>query len=243
MPLPLPLPLTLMRRLLPLLCLIPLLATVHGKSARTCRILFLGAPDGAPETLHLFNGTTSQEVELPQMNLSPLYQLPTGPLVLRLLPAPPPPPAEVSPEAPKAVLAEAITDCYLLVSSDLSNTIAPVKLQIIDADPAKFTNGQMLWFNLTPNQIGGKIGNKDLAMAANSKIILDPPASTNEDYNVNLSFRMPGNERLYPLCETKWQHDTRSRTVVFVVAQQGTRTPRVLGFPDYRDAPAQSTGP
>jgi hypothetical protein len=54
---------------------------------------------------------------------------------------------------------------------------------------------------------------------------------------------MPDNDRLYPLCETKWQHDTRSRTVVFVVIQQGTRTPRVLGFPDYREPPEKSEKP
>lgn len=226
-----------------LLCLLPILATAQAKGTRTCRLLFLGAPDGAPEKLHLFDGTTSQEVELPQMNLSPVYQLVGGPLVLRLLPAAPAKPEDVSSDAPKVALPEAVTDCYLLVSSDPTNKIAPVKLQVIDADPAKFTNGQMLWFNLTPNQIGGKIGDSDLAMTANSRKILDAPASANEDYNVNLSFRMPGNERLYPLCETKWQHDTRSRTVVFVVIQEGTRTPRVLGFPDYRKAAPKSEKP
>jgi hypothetical protein len=232
-----------MLRLVHLLCLLSIGATAHAKTARTCRILFLGAPEGAPEKLHLFDGTTSQEVELPQMNLSPVYPLAAGSLVLRLLPAAPAKPADVSPEAPKATLAETVIDCYLLVSSDPANKIAPVKVQVIDADPAKFTNGQMLWFNLTPNAIGGQVGSEQLAMAANSRKIIDPPAPGNDDYNVNLSFRMPGNERLYPLCETKWQHDTRSRTVVFVVAQQGTRTPRVLGFPDYREASAKADKP
>lgn len=232
-----------MRRLFHLLCLLSLVATAHAKTARTCRILFLGAPDGAPEKLHLFDGTNSQEVELPQMNLSPVYPLPAGPLVLRMLPSAPAKPQDVSPEAPKATLAEAITDCYLLVSTDPTNKIAPVKLQIIDADPAKFTNGQMLWFNLTNNSVGGQVGDVQLAMAANSRKIIEPPAAGNDDYNVNLSYRMPGNERLYPLCETKWQHDTRSRTVVFVVAQQGTRTPRVLGFPDYREPAPKADKP
>ena len=233
----------MLRFLLLSCCFLTAIATVQAKSARTCRILFLGAPDGAPEKLHLFNGTTSQEVELPQMNLSPVYPLPNGPLLLRFLPEAPTKPEQVSPEAPKAILPAAVTDCYLLVTSDPANKIAPVKVQVIDADPAKFTNGQLLWFNLTPNKIGGRIGDEDLAMEANSKKILDAPAGDNEDYNVNLSFRMPDNDRLYPLCETKWQHDTRSRTVVFVVIQQGTRTPRVLGFPDYREPPEKSEKP
>ena len=37
---------------------------------RTCRVLFLGAPEGAVEKAWLHDGRSGQEVELPQMNLS-----------------------------------------------------------------------------------------------------------------------------------------------------------------------------
>jgi hypothetical protein len=205
------------------------------QNARTCRILFLGAPAGAPETLLLFAGNSAQKVELPQMNFSPVYKLPAGPLVLRMAATAPEKPELIHPQAPKASLAETVTDFYLLVTSDPANSVVPVKLQIIDADSARFRKGQMLWFNLTPNSVGGTVGSTQLKMAGNSRTILDAPASGSEDFPVNISFRMPGNDRLYPLCETKWQHDPRSRTVLFVVAQPGGRTPRILGFPDYRE--------
>ncbi len=224
-----------MRRLLALIFAFSVLGTTPSMAGRTCRVLFLAAPDNAPEKLQLFDGKASQEVELPQMNLSPVYKLPAGELVIRLLTTAPLKPEEVSPDAPKAAVPEALTDFYLLVSSDPANKIAPVKLQVIDADAAKFRPGQMLWFNLTPNSVGGQVGTEQLAMAANSKMILNAPTSKNEDYNVNLSFRMPGNEVLYPLCETKWRHDTRSRSVLFVIPQAGSRSPRVLGFPDFRE--------
>lgn len=224
-----------MRRFTLLLCLLSALATPRSMAGRTCRILFLGAPDNAPETLQLFDGKASQPVELPQMNLSPVYKLPPGDILIRLLTTAPAKPEEVSPDAPKAAIPDALNDFYLLISSDPDNKIAPVKMQVIDADAAKFKPGQMLWFNLTPNSIGGQVGTQQLAMTANSRVILDAPATKNEDYNVNLSFRMPGNEVLYPLCETKWQHDVRSRTVQFVIVQSGSRAPRVLGFPDFRE--------
>lgn len=204
-------------------------------AGRTCRILFLAAPNNAPEKLQLFDGKASQEVELPQMNLSPVYKLPEGELVIRLLTTAPLKPEEVSPDAPKAAVPAAMTDFYLLVSSDPANKIVPVKLQVIDADATKFRPGQMLWFNLTPNSVGGQVGTEQLAMAANSRTVMNAPASKNEDYNVNLSFRMPGNEVLYPLCETKWRHDPRSRSVLFVIPQAGSRSPKVLGFPDFRE--------
>ena len=232
-----------MRRLLCLLCLLPALATAESKGPRTCRILFLGATADAPEKLHLFDGKSSQEVELPRMNLSPVYHLPAGPMALRMLPAPAADPASVSADAPGVTLAESVTDFYLLVSSDPANKIAPVKLQVIDVNPADFKQGEMLWFNLTANSIGGRLGTEQLAMAANSKTIVKSPAAKNEDYDVNLAYRMPGNERLYPLCETKWVHDTRSRMLFFVVSQNDNRTPRVMGFPDYREAPAKTDKP
>lgn len=232
-----------MRHLLCLLLLVPALAHAAPKGPRTCRILFLGAPADAPEKLLLFDGAAAQEVELPQMNLSPVYHLPAGALVLRMLTTAPAKPELVSPDAPKAPVADGVNDIYLLVSSDPANKVAPVKIQIIDVDSTKFKRGEMLWFNLTPNSVGGQLGSEQLAMTPNSRAIIKPPASGNTDYQVNLSFRMPGNERLYPLCETKWQHDTRSRTLFFVVAQEGDRTPRVLGFPDYRDEAAKKDDP
>ncbi len=232
-----------MRHLLCLLFLVPCLAAAQSKGSRTCRILFLGAPDGAPETLQLFDGTASQQVELPRMNLSPVYKLPAGPIVIRMMTAAPAKPEAVPPDAPKAVIPEALADFYLLVSTDPANKIAPVKLQVIDADPAKFKKGQMMWFNLTANSVGGQVGTENLAMAPNSKIILNAPAAKNGDYNVNLSFRTPDDERLNPLCETKWQYDAGRRAVLFVVPQEGVRIPRVLGFSDHRAAEEKSDKP
>lgn len=225
-----------MRYLLCLFLLFPLLASAESKGPRSCRILFLGAPESAPEKLQLFDGSGTQEVELPRMNLSPVYKLPGGPLVIRMLTTPPAKPGDVGADAPKAEIPEAMTDLYLLVSSDPTNKVAPVKMQVIDVDSSKFAKGQMLWFNLTANSVGGQLGSEKLAMKPNSKVIVNAPAIKNEDYVVNLNFVMPGTDKLRPLCETKWQHDPRSRTIFFIVAEEGARAPRILGFPDYREA-------
>jgi len=44
---------------------------------------------------------------------------------------------------------------------------------------------------------------------------------------------------VYPLCETRWRHDPRGREVVFVLVQDGCRSPRVIGFTDYREPPSK----
>jgi hypothetical protein len=202
---------------------------------RTCRILFLDAPEGAPEKLQLFDGAGCREVDLPRMNLSKVYSLPAGPLNLRLLPAPPEDPAKIPADAPAVAVAEGVTDFYLLVTSDPANTVAPVRMQVIDAGAEKLGPGRMLWLNLSKNPVEGMVGSEKLLVEPDARVALNPPASDNEDYLVNLNFRIPGKESLYPLCETKWHHDSRARSLVFIITENGQRIPRVMVFPDYRE--------
>lgn len=230
--------------LLTLLSLLPALpAVAQGK--RTCRILFLEAPENAPRTLHLFDGTNTLEVELPRMNFSPTYPISSSATAIALLPAPPADPTAIPAGAPTARLAETVTDFYLILSHDPANAIAPVRIQLIDANPTRFRTGQMLWFNLTPNSVGGTLGSQKLNLAANSRAIIDAPANSAEDYLVNLAYRIPENPNLYPLCETKWLHDPRSRSVYFIFNTPGVRTPRILGFHDFRqpEKPAANPAP
>lgn len=225
-------------RLLP--CLLALLAATTlcpGNPSRTCRILFLGAPPDAPSKLILFDGKGSQPVDLPPMNFSEPYPLPAGDLHLHLLPEAPADPGKIDPKAPSTKLAAGISDCYLLLSSDPSNSVAPVRIQLVDAGMDRFKPGQMLWFNLTPHRVGGVLGSRRLLLNPNSRLIVDAPASGNEDYQVDISYHPPDDPRLRPICRTTWQHDPNSRGVFFVLQEPGKRVPRIMGFPDYR-APA-----
>lgn len=220
--------------------LLALLVTSVAASAQhppehTCRILFLDGPDDAPSTLHLFDGTGSREVDLPRLNFSKVYELPAGDLSLHLLPQPPADPESLPPGAPSTKIPAGLTDFYLLLTHDPANPVAPVRMQAIDAGADKLKSGQMLWFNLTENPVGGTVGSEKLVIRPRSRVILDPPARGHTDYPVDLDYRIPGKEPLYPLCETRWQHDPRSRSVAFIIAKPGVRTPRVMVFPDYRE--------
>lgn len=220
-----------------LICLIPtlLVGQSMGKDARTCRILFAGAPADGPEKIHLFNGSSSQEVELPRMNLSPVYQLPSGPLVVTLSPTPTSKPKDVNPEAPHATIDAGITDVYLLVTSDPTNEIAPVKLQVINANPKKGAKGQMTWCNLTVNTVTGTIGDQKLSLDPHAEVVLSLRGSKVEDLPVALTYRMPDKEADYPLIETKWNLGGLIDNYLAVVVDSGTRVPRVTAFPDHRE--------
>ena len=222
-------------KLILILLLVPAVAFAQVAAPRTCRILFLEAPPRAPQTLQLYDGKTSREVELPRMNFSRVYELPSGPLKLYLLPAAPVDPKKIPDAAPAVIVPGTMVDIYLLVSSDPANTVAPVRMQVIDAGADKLKRGQMLWFNLTPNAVGGVLGSNRLSIAPGSRAVLDAPTSRSEEYPVSLSYCISGDKQVYPLCETKWRHDPRSRTLVFIIAQEGRRSPRVIGFSDYRE--------
>jgi hypothetical protein len=226
------------------LLILSLAATAAEKSTRTCRILFIAAPDNAPAGLYLFDGKTAQEVELTRMGFSPVYKISPDAVSIALLPTAPPPAtatsaASVIPAgAPTARIAASIRDFYLIMSSDPANQVAPVKMQVVDADVANFKPGQMLWFNLTHNKVGGIVGARKLAINPNARVILDAPANSLEEYHVNIQFVAPGKERPEPLCETNWFHDPRSRSVLFILQPAGSIIPRIQGFPDFRGLPA-----
>jgi hypothetical protein len=221
-----------------LLIFLLLAASAVGQttSKHTCRILFLDGPDDAPDKLQLFDGTDCQEVDLPRLNFSKVYPLRPGPLRLLMLPSPPADPQSPPAGAPVATIPGTLTDFYLLVTSDPANPVAPVRLQVIDAGTDRLHAGQMLWLNLTDHTIRGRVGTEKLALKPRSRLTMDPPAASNADYPVNLAYQISGGKHPYPLCETQWRHDPRSRSLAFVIAKPGVRTPRVLVFPDYREA-------
>jgi hypothetical protein len=224
-----------MKLLFLILALLPTAALAQKPKDHTCRILFLNRPKTAPKKIHLFDGAGSIEVELPRMNFSKVYKLRPGALRLHLLPSPLDDPEKLPSGAPTATVAEHITDFYLLVTSDPANTVVPMRMQIINASADKFKTGQMLWLNQTKNSVSGTVGSEKLVINPDSSVTLDPPATGNKDYPVKLYYRLPDTELARPLCQTKWRHDPRSRTVAFIITEQGARAPRILVFPDYRE--------
>lgn len=201
----------------------------------TCRILFFNAPADAPEKLYLFDGKDAQEVELPKMNFSPLYELAPGKLTISLLPEAPADPTKIPADAPKVSVPEGVVDFYLLVSSDDTNKVAPVRMQVVDVGSDKLKLGQMLWFNLTPNTITGRVGTQRLVLKPKSRVVLDPPAKAPGEFPIRVFYQVPGNDYKHPMFSTSWGFDPRCRNVVFVNTQDGLQTPRVRAFSDFRE--------
>ena len=224
-------------RILLIVLLFPLLASAKEKPAqkRTCRIVFLAPPADAPKTLFLFDGVASQEVTMPEMNLSPTYKVPAGEAVLSLTPQAVAKGGKVPADAPNAKLPASYGDFYLVITPDPANTVAPVKLQIMDAGPEKFRKGQMIWYNLTPNTISGQLGSQKLELAGQARAIINDPAKANEPFDVNITYLITEDPVPHPISQTQWVHDTRSRMVMFVHGGADNAVPQIAGFKDFRE--------
>jgi len=152
-------------------------------------------------------------------------------------------PKKLPENAPNVVIPANMRDFYLLVSSNPKNTVAPVHMQVINANSNRFRNGQILWLNISPHLVKGTVGSQKLRLPPRSRRIMKSPARKRENYPVDLSFMITGDKRIHPLCETSWLHDPRSRMIAFVFSEKGRRTPRVLAFPDFRPQPKKKDKP
>ncbi|MEO5916399.1 MAG: hypothetical protein ABIS50_19340 [Luteolibacter sp.] len=214
----------------------PLQAAAKEKAPkRVCRILFLNPPADAPEKLFLFDGAKSREVQLSGMNLSETQEIPAGDADLYLTPALVAKPGEIPSGAPTAKLPASFGDFYLVVTSDPANTVAPVKIQILDSGKQKFKKGQILWYNLTSSKIIGDLGTKKLDLGGNAQAVVEEPAKENESFDVNLSYLAPDDPTPHPLTQTQWVHDPRSRMVMLVYADGENAVPQLTGVKDFRE--------
>lgn len=225
-----------------LIVMIGLVAQTHAQEAskRNCRILFLDRPDTAPKSLYLFDGATSQQVDLPSMNLSPVYKIASNTTQIKLLPEQVDKPEAISPDAPDVQIPEEYTNILLLVSSDSENKIAPVKITSIHLN---FKVGQSLWINRTDKHIGGKLGEQTLALEPQGTKIIDAPqanqdAQSNGYFEASFTYRKKDSDVFLPISEQRWWHDPKSR-YIGVVEQSGVRLPKINFFRDFRDDAAE----
>jgi hypothetical protein len=221
----------------------PLLACLlfgcaHAAPERTCRIVFLDRAADAPKRLHLFDGETSQEVELPSMNLSPVYKLAQGANRLKLLSAKAEDPEGVSPDAPSLEIPEDHTDLVLLVLSDPDNRIAPVRMEAVNLSDENFKIGRTLWMNRTDKAIEAKLGNQTLSLDPVSSKIVEAPlseegAAASGYYAATFTYQSEPDGAFEPITEQQWWHDANSRHLGFIT-NSGGRLPKIFYFRDFR---------
>jgi hypothetical protein len=65
-------------------------------------------------------------------------------------------------------------------------------------------------------------------------VIVAEPASGRVNYPVEIFYTLADKEAVYPLCQTVWRHDPRSRNLVIIIDDKKRNVPRILSFSDFR---------
>ena len=88
--------------------------------------------------------------------------------------------------------------------------------------------------SLTGKQIGGKVGSETLRLKPGGRAVVKRPVAGKNAHSVDLFYKVPGDDFVYPLCKTQWRNDPRNRKLAFVFDQGDRRAPRVRAFTDFR---------
>lgn len=201
---------------------------------RTCRIIFLERPKGAPEKAQLFDGTTSREIRFSTMNLSEEIKLPGDALMLGMTADLVSDPENFPEGAPTVKIPAKVTDFYLVVVSDLKNKILPVRMLLVDASDGELDTGETLWINFSSYNIAGKLGKETLKIPAKAKVIGKAPLSASGYFKASFLYQPNSKSKYLPVMKKSWWFDATSKNLGFII-NTGGKLPKIFTL---RDRPA-----
>lgn len=200
---------------------------------RTCRIIFPERLNDSPKFAHLYDGKSSQLVELPTMNFSPVISLAGGEITLLMATEPVTDPKKLPATTPKLIIPEDADDFYILVTPDTENLTLPLKMEIIILREADHKFGETLWINKTKHQISANLGESKITVAPESETISKVPLEKNGYYRAEFTYQINGEGDFKKITEQQWWHDAKSRHLGYVV-DSGNTLPKIMIFRDFR---------
>jgi hypothetical protein len=211
-------------------------SALHAKS-RTCRIVFPERPEGSPKIAYLFDGSKSQGVSLPSMNLSEVIELPGGELAIAMLASAISDPELLPPQAPVLKIPEGVTDFYIIITPDPENKTLPIKMNLVDTGGGKLKAGETLWYNFTGHRIAAKLGSAQMTVDPQGRTISKDPMPASGYYVAQFAFQANGKGAYAPITEQSWWHDANSKHLGFMY-NTGGKLPKIYFFRDFRDPEA-----
>lgn len=212
---------------------------LHAKP-RSCRIVFPERPEGSPKIAYLFDGSKSQNVSLPSMNLSEVIELPSGDLTIAMIKSAVSDPELLPPQAPVLKIPELVMDFYIIITPDPENKVLPVKMNLVDTGAGKLKPGETLWYNFTPHRIIAKLGGADMKVDPQGRTITKDPIPASGYYVARFAFQEDGKGEFAPITEQSWWHDSNSKHLGFMY-NSGGKLPKIYYFRDFRLPEAEKT--
>ena len=201
--------------------------TVSSGTARQVRAVYFSGPGGALSTAHIVGESVELELELPQRNLSPAVDIPSGDLQLVALPEPLAADAEIPEGAPQIRIPASWQRCILIFLGDPDNPVFPARVIPVNGAGEGFSKGSTYVYNLSNYTVGGKFGEKRLVVKPGQNGSFGAPIQEFGSYAVAIDFIAEGDSTPTALFRSYWQHDPEARQILFVVPQIGQKRPRI----------------
>lgn len=196
------------------------------------RILYYGAPADAPKNAFVYQaGKTAQEVALKRHNFSKSFDLAGGDLRLSFLPSLLPEGVPFPQAAPSLDIPKQWKKVLILVFSDPSNPIMPIRLKALNANDNVFGPGEMLFINYSEISIFGLVGEKKLLLHPETTEVISNPIPKKGEYQVKLDSVDSEVESRRWLMRQTWRHQPSVRRVVFVLPLPAPRTVKLYTAP------------
>lgn len=203
------------------------------KDGRTCRVAFIKQPADAPANLLMSDGTATRKIDLPGISLSRPYPIPSGDLALRFAFDAQAMEGEGGAKVKPVRIPSGWSRVYVLLEGTPEQPGTPLIARAFDASPGKLKAGGMFWINLTDLRVTGKVGERTIQLAPQSRVRIEPPAAQAGDYEVRLDMASDdGDAPALPLCRSRWRYEEKVRMLVLIVAEAGRTAPRIMSIPD-----------
>ena len=200
---------------------------------RVAKAVFIDPPNDAPRRVFLVAPEKDAiEVELPRRNLSEDIIIPAGDLVYAILPEKLEEGETVPAGMPVLKISSEWSRTYLIFEFDKKAKKFPIKVKAIDGSAGKFPAGHTRLINLTEARIHGKFGSKEVSLLPDQVKNLGPVVQGRGDFPVLIRCLEKGAEKPKTLKDTRWQHDPRSRQLVFISEPAGARIPTIRCLSD-----------
>ena len=219
-----------------------LAAAPEASSSRSLRLVYVQAPEDAPEKIFLVAGSVIKEIALPRMSLSPQrLDLPAGPVRVFAATKAPTRDNPLPADAPFVDIPETMSSVLVVLLPDGKSGPLGFQMLPVEFSRSAVPEGAVMWFNLTERTLFAKLGSAQGVIAPRRSGVVMPSGKPGDSYVVMVDLSTDaGSAETVPLMRTRWSKQLRRRDLQFVINDATRIFPRVVCIPEVMEDEPES---
>ncbi|MFC5051406.1 hypothetical protein ACFPK9_12395 [Rubritalea spongiae] len=200
---------------------------VYGQCLARC--IYFNAPSNVPRKLLLLQGRQSDTIDVLTKNFSDSIKIKKSTERIYLAPMGVDLKQDgLKQKLPSVRIPENWSKVLIVLTNDSSNTILPIKLNIVDASDDKFGPDDMMFVNFSALGYIGSVGEKKVKLKPKSNLTIDNLMSRNGSASLELDMFLPEENTLRRFARRSWPCSTNDRLVFFVLPAVGGNTLSIM---------------